>query len=240
MQEELISLYQSDNRLMNDAVDRLVVKLYAYKEQYQKSTFLLTGCGSANGTTTVAINLAIALAGADWNTLLVDADMRKGVEYKRLNTNAAGLSDYLEGNGDLDSVICQTDHKNLHYVQYGSSKANAVRLLSSERMQQFVSGVRDRFDFIVFDCPSITVVPDAMVLFPTVDCIALVLELGGATKKQLVRAKREVAKYADKYAGIIVNRVDKRQYIRAFPQYDYFEEDNMRKSHKRSLKRNGK
>ena len=235
--EKLMSLYQTDNRLMNDSIDRLVVKLFIYKQQCQKNTILLSGCGSGNGTTMVAINLAVALAGSGWKTLLVDTDMRKSMKYKRLNNNAAGLSDYLEGDADQSKIIGQTDKEELSYVQCGEPKTNAVRLLSSKRMLSFVSTARDSFDFVVLDCPSLTVVPDATVLFPSVDMIALVLSLNITTKKQLERAKQEISNCDEKYAGLIVNRVDKRQYSNAFPQYDYFEESNMRKSHKRAMRK---
>ena len=234
--KEQISLYQSDSPIMNDAIDRIIIKLYAYKEQYQKNTILLSGCGSSNGTTTIAINLAIALAGAGWNTLLVDADMRKSVEYKRLSDSVSRLSDCLEGNSEIVDVICPTNQAKLHYVPGGVIKTNAVRLLCSENMQNFVKTTSEKYDFVVFDCPSLTIVPDATVLFPFVDCIALVLALDITTKKQLAKAKLEVEKYADKYAGLIVNRADKHRYVRAFPQYNYFEESNMRKSHKRLLR----
>ena len=235
--EKLISLYQSNNRLMNDAIDRLVVKLYIYKQQYQKNTILLSGCGTGNGTTTVAINLAVALAGAGWNTLLVDTDMRKSMKYKRLNSGVSGLSDYLEGDAGISDIICPTDKEELRYVQCGEPKTNAVRLLSSRRMLDFVNTARDEYDFVVFDCPSLTVVPDATVLFSSVDLIALVAALNCSTKKQLQRAKQEVSKNDNKYAGLIVNRVDKKQYTNVFPQCDYFEEDNMRKSYRRALKK---
>ena len=235
--KEIISLYQSGSALMNDAIDRIVIKFYSYKERHLKNTILLTGCSPSNGTTTIAINLAIALAGAGWNTLLVDADIRKGMEYKRLSGAAAGLADYLEGYSDIGGLIYPTNQTKLHYVMCGSPLSSAVRLLCSERMQSFVREARETYDFVVFDCPSLTVVPDATVLFPSVDCIALVLSLGGTTKKELAHAKREVEKYPDKYAGLIVNRVDKKQYIRIFPQFDYFIEKNMVKSYRRLLKK---
>ena len=235
--EKLVSLYHSSNRLMNDAIDRLVVKLYIYKHQYQKNTILLSGCGTRNGTTMIAINLAVALAGAGWSTLLVDADMRKRMKYKRLNSDIAGLSDYLEGDAEVTGIICPTDKEKLYYVKCGEPKTNAVRLLSSRRMLDFVSTTSDKFDFVVFDCPSLTVVPDATVLFSSVDLISLVLALNCSTKKQLARAKQEIAKYDDKYAGLIVNRVDRKQYKNAFPQHNYFEEGNIRKLHLRALKK---
>jgi len=235
--EELISLYRSDSSLMDDAVGRLIVKLYSYREKHGKSSILLTGCNPGCGTTTTAINLAIALAGAGWNTLLVDVDMRKGMKYKRLTGAGVGLSDYLERRMEIDSIVFRTSKAKLRYVSCGLPETNTVRLLCSERMERFVAETRDAFDFIVFDCPSLSVVPDATVLFPSVDCISLVLALGSTTKKQLAAAKREVSKHPDKYTGLIINRVDKRQYKRLFPQFDYFEEANMRRAHRRSIRK---
>lgn len=232
-----IEFYRSDSQLMNDAIDRLVVRVHAYREQYHKKTLLLTGCASASGTSMLAINLSIALSLAGWKTLLVDADLRKGNRYKRLGKELdRGLSNYLEKPIPLQDTIYATNHPNLSYVPCGASGTSAVRLLCSEKMNTFIAQVSTQYDFVIFDCPAVTVVPDATVLFPSVDGIALIAALENTTKKQLALAKREAAKISDKYYGLIINCVDKKQYGVFFPQYDYFDKKKMRKQHKKWIK----
>lgn len=171
---------------------------------------------------------------AGWNTLLIDSDLRKGNRYKRLGQRAkTGMSDYLEGLVAEEKILYRTNHQNLRYIPCGASGVSAVRLLCSERMRGLIKRMRWEYDFIILDTPAVTVAPDATVLFPYVDGIALVAALDRTNRKQLALAKRAADKFSDKYYGLIVNCVDKKQYARAIPQYDYFAEKRLNKLHKR-------
>lgn len=235
---ESIEFYRSYSQLMNDAVDRLLIAVHSYKKNFDKKIILLTGCSALSGTTTIAINLAIALSSAGWKTLLVDADLKKGSAYKRLGKKVqTGLSNYLEGRSSIDTVIYPTNCQGLSYVPCGVSDANPIRLLCSEKMADFIETKKAEYEFIIFDSPSITVAPDATVLFPSVDGIALVASMNVTTKKQLASSKHEVATCPDKYYGLIINCVDKIQYGKLIPQHDYFEPPQMAKRHKKWLKK---
>lgn len=232
-----ISFYRSDSQTMNDAIDRLVVKVHHRQQTEGKNAVLLTGCGSACGTTSMAINLSIALSIAGWNTLLVDLDFRKSNRHKTAARNAPnGLADILTGELFFDDALFATNHERLYYVPSGEAAASSVRLLCSENMGGFVLKTREKFDFVVYDCPSITVVPDAEVLSHWVDGIALIAALSITTKRQLADAKTAVSKFGDKYFGMIVNCVDDWQYQRMYPQHDYFDTERLNKAHKRFSK----
>ncbi|GHU80956.1 hypothetical protein FACS1894191_7280 [Clostridia bacterium] len=236
-----IPFYRSDSQLMNDAIDRLVVKVHNHKQERNQKTVLLTGCGSANGTTTVSINLAIALSIAGWNTLLVDLDFRKGNAFKQTGRKKKmGLSEYISNAVDITEILFPTNHENLFFAPSGDLFASAIRLLCSERMATFIAEVKQRFDFIIFDCPSVTVVPDASVMFPVVDGIALVSAQNRTTRKQLGDAKLEIENMKGKYYGLIVNCVDERQYERFYPQNSYFDTKRLVKTHRKWLSKDDK
>ena len=229
-----IEFYRSDSQFINDAIDRLLMEVCFYKKEFNKKTVLLTGCGSSNGTTMIAINLAIVLSIAGCRTLLVDADLKKRNKYKRLGRDVRkGLSNYLDGESNVEEITYPTNYRDLSYIPCGASNTGSARLLCSGKMNCFIQERKDEYDFIIFDTPSVTVVPDAKVMFPSMDGIALVMSLNATTKKQLANARREAGQFGDKYCGLIINCVDKKEYERIFPQYDYFGAKRMTKQHKK-------
>lgn len=237
MENSTIGFYRSDSQLMNDAIDRIVVQVHNNKKKLDKKMILLTGCGPTNGVTTLAINLAIALSLSGWKTLLVDSDLRKGSKYKRLGKETKrGLGDYLAKNASKEEIINKTNYELLEYISCGKADSSAVRLLCSAEMNSLMESIKQEYDYIIFDSPSVNIVSDANILFPNVDGIVLVAALNYTTKRQLWDAKRHVDKYGDKYYGLIINQVDMDQYGSHILDYDYFKKNNMDKKYQRDMK----
>lgn len=238
MKKITVEFYNSQSQVVNDSIDRIITEVYNYYRKYQKKCIMLTGCGPSNGTTTVAYNLAVGLSMAGWKTLLVDADLRKNKIFKRTNYNGqAGLGSLLEGEDTFDSIVMETNYKNLDFVSSGISKYSPVRLFCSEKMEDFLMEAKANYDFVIIDTPSINVVPDGSILFPAVDGITLVAELNKTTKKQLLNAKRMVQREADKYYGVIINKVDMKQYSKHIKDYDYFNKKKLVYRHKHVVKK---
>lgn len=238
--ENTINFYRSDSQLMNDAIDRIVVEVHGmkHKGKRERKSILLTGCSPESGTTTLAINLSIALSTANWKTLLVDCDLRKGMKYKRLNADEKkGLSDYLNQDCELNEIISGTNYDTLDYITCGSETESPVRLLCSVQMEHFLEEMRNEYDYIIFDCPSLNVVSDANILFPYVDGIALVSAMNKTSKRQLGDALDKVEKYEEKYYGMIINQVELSDYRKYIKNYDYFREKNIDKKYRKDLKR---
>ncbi|MCR5755929.1 MAG: CpsD/CapB family tyrosine-protein kinase [Acetatifactor sp.] len=237
---EIISFYRSDNQMMNDAIDRVVVEIYKKKRQSGDRTFLMTGCSSGCGTTTNAINLSIALSVAGWKTVLLDCDLRKGAKYKRLSENIRiGLGDYLstaERELQLDDIIYPTNYPTLDYIPCGHSSGSPITLFCTVKMEQLIDELEKEYDYILLDFPSINAVSDADILIPRVDDTILVLGFGMTSKKQLTEAKRKVEEFPDKYIGLLINRVEFAQYRNAIRDYDYFRQANLKKRYKRQMK----
>ena len=238
--DNTINFYRSDSQLMNDAIDRIVVEVHSRKNasEQERKSILLTGCSPESGTTTLAINLAISVSAADWKTLLVDCDLRKGMKYKRLNADTKkGLADYLNHTCELNEIISSTNYEKLDYITCGSEAESPVRLLCSAQMEHFVEEVKNEYDYIVFDCPSLNVVSDANILFPHIDGIALVSAIDKTSKRQLRDALDKVEKYEEKYYGMIINQVELSDYKKYLKDYDYFREENINKKYHKNLKR---
>ena len=72
-----LDIYKNQDYILNDAFDQAVVNIHIQKEQNGYKTYTVCGCEPGDGSTTVAINLAAALANSGWKTVLVDGDMRR-------------------------------------------------------------------------------------------------------------------------------------------------------------------
>ena len=223
-----IELYENTDQIVNAAVDRIVVEVFNRKASGQYGqAILLTGCSPLAGTTSTCISLAIAMANTKRKILLVDCDVRKSIRYKKLNEEATdGLANYLldeESDAtNIDNIVYRTNVEDLYYIPCGEYMENATRILCSSKMTELIRDVKGRFDCIVFDLPSLAIVPDAQVLFKAGDGIVLRAALGETRKKQIKDAKRKIAPFADKYYGMIINKVEKGLYRSNIKDYDYY------------------
>lgn len=228
-ESKIVKLYESKNQLTADAVDKIVVEIFnKRKDGFTSQTILLTGCSPLVGTTSTCIGLSIAIATTQRRTLLIDCDVRKSVKYKKLNDKiSAGLANYLVQDGDegslkVEDIIYSTNINNLSYIPCGNCDESSTRILCSTRMNKLLEEVKEKFDCIIFDFPSLAVVPDAQILFNAVDGIVLLAALGETRKKQIKEAKLKVAPYLDKYYGIIINKVRLDVYKKNVRNYNYY------------------
>lgn len=223
-----IELYVNENQVVNAAIDRIVVELFNKnncKEVGQ--AILLTGCSMSAGTTSTCISLSIAIANTKRKTLLVDCDLRKAIKYKKLNDDLTdGLADFLVDEDSslcsMDDIIYETNVEGLQYIPCGKYINNATRVLCSSKMVELIDYAKKQYDCIIFDMPSLSIVPDAQVLFGSMDGIVLVSALGETRKKQIMDAKRKILPFLDRYYGMIINKVDKNEYRKNMKDYDYY------------------
>jgi len=203
---ETAIFYHEENKLILDAVTDLAIKVVMYKKKHKTKTVLLTGCNAACGTTRTSVNLSIALSGSGFKTLLIDSDISMGSSLKN------GLSEYIQGSIDIDKAILRTNLPNLDFVPSGIGKANSALLLSSDRVAEFIGAVKEKYDYIIIDSPSIDVSPVASAMFPNVEGIVLVCSLNKTKKRQIINARNATKPYSGKYYGMVVHSMEKRQY----------------------------
>lgn len=225
-----LDIYKNDNYVLNDAFDQSVMNIHILKQQNGYKSFVLCGCEAGDGTTTVAINLAAALASSGYKTVLIDGDMRKKNRYKRLNENTTeGLSDYLMDRVALDRVITETTTDNLSYIPCGELIDNPVRLLCSSKMNDARTELENTFDFIIYDMPAVNAAMDAKVMGVNVDAAILVSAINSTTKNGLIEAANSLKEANVNLIGTIVNKVDMEQYVASHADYDYFEKERYAK-----------
>lgn len=158
------------------------------------SSVVVASPGEADGSTTVAVNLAIASAEADQDVLLVDCDLRKSSIATQLGIVARhGLEDVLIGGRDLESALAEvdvdTEGGRLRVLPAGAPPANPAALLSSSRMSSFLESAAREVDLVVVDTPPLLAVSDAIPLLPQASGVLMVARLDRTDRDALSRAQ---------------------------------------------------
>ena len=140
-----------------------------------KKVILVTSTLSGEGKSFTSINLATVLAFSGKKTVLIAGDMRKASIVQDFGvSNKNGLSSYLSGQSELDSIITSTQVVGLDFITPGPIPPNPAELYMSNRTQALIDHLLDRYDFVLIDSPPIGLVSDAMALIPLVDHILFV------------------------------------------------------------------
>jgi succinoglycan biosynthesis transport protein ExoP len=171
-----------------------------------------TSPSAGDGKSTVTANLAISLAQSGRSVLLVDCDLRRPRVDKLFQVDASsGLVDVLSGIGDPPDHIRATPVENLSILPCGVVPPNPAELLSSDAFKQFLEYARERYEFVLLDCPPVLAVADPCIVSSLADELLLVVRLESATRPQLLRAQDMLAEVGAKPTGIVVNGIVREQ-----------------------------
>jgi len=151
-------------------------------------TIAIGSAAPGEGKSFTAANLGITLAQQKSNTLLVDADLRRGVLHNSFNVSKKpGLTNFLTGVVPLEAILHETYIPNLTLITCGSLLPNPSELLGSDRMTRFIEGVKQRFDFIIFDTPPLMAASDAVILSTLVDGVVVLVRSGMTNRNQIAQ-----------------------------------------------------
>jgi capsular exopolysaccharide synthesis family protein len=174
---------------------------------------LVSSTGPDEGKSTVAANLAAALAQTGKSVVLVDADLRKPTIHRILKVrNNVGLTDALLRDGEIENVISPTSVENLKVLASGPLPPNAAELVGSERMGILLGRLKKQTDIVILDSPPCLVVSDATILSKRADGVLLVIKAGGVRRdavRESVQLFHQVGAYV---AGTVLNMQDRNEH----------------------------
>ena len=172
-------------------------------------TIAITSTRPAEGKTTTSYAIARSLARTNRRTLLLDSDMRSPSMHGLLGlSNQQGLSNFLTGSDNVDSLIHRTDHDGLFVMTAGPQPPSAAELLASDRYGRLLEELATRFDHIVCDAPPVMGLADAPLIASRVEGLIFVIESHG-TKKSMARLAIARLKAAEaQIIGAVLTKFD--------------------------------
>jgi capsular exopolysaccharide synthesis family protein len=137
---------------------------------------LVTSSVCGEGTTTVAVNLALALGQLD-KVLLIDADLRRASAAGMLGlpTDTPGLSNLVAGTAEESACIHRIDGLRIEILPAGAAPPDPLELLSSRQFPQTLERLRERYAWIVIDSSAVQAVSDTLMLSRASDAVVLVI-----------------------------------------------------------------
>ena len=168
----------------------------------------VTSVNPGEGKSTTSINIAWSFARAGYKTLLIDGDIRNSVMSGvfKSREKITGLTEFLSGTTDLSHGLCDTNIENLFVVQSGSVSPNPTALLQSKNFNDMIETLRKYFDYIIVDTAPIGFVIDAAIITQKCDASILVVEAGGAKRREVQKAKSQLDQTGKPFVGVVLNK----------------------------------
>ena len=178
-------------------------------------TLLITSTFPGEGKSWVASNLAVTFAQAGNKVILIDADMRKGRQYKIFDAlPRPGLSNYLSGmdleegeDPDISKYLQRTEVNNLLIMTAGNIPPNPSELLVSDQMNKLLKDLKSVCDIVVIDGTPCELVTDSVILSRIVDSTVIVTAHKETKKDNLEKIVRNIKNVGGNLAGVVINKM---------------------------------
>lgn len=169
-------------------------------------TLLVTSPSPGDGKTTVASNLAIAIAQTGKRVLLIDADCRRPMVQRIYSLKEdIGLSSVLIGESELSASIQKSNTDNLEILPCGPLPPNPAEMLNSEAFTNLLRELSGQYDQIVVDSPPVAPVTDARILAAACDATVLVIRAEKTSRRVAEHARDALASVGAVLLGVVVN-----------------------------------
>jgi polysaccharide biosynthesis transport protein len=176
-------------------------------EQPHKIT-VVTSTNPGEGKSTVAINLAAALAQME-NVLLIDADLRRPsvANAFELPPGSPGLSNTLAKTEELEDCIYTSD-AGFDVLPAGIVPSNPQEMLSTSRFKTLVKDLAKRYDRVIIDSAPLNMVSDSLILATLADSLVYVAR-ADATPHRLALKNINLIKHSNlPLTGVVLNRLN--------------------------------
>ncbi len=166
---------------------------------------MVTSSCSGEGKTFVSMNVAESLALLNKRVVLVGLDIRLPMLAQNLGLpSSPGVTNYLSGAvDDVESLINHSS--NCDVIVAGPVPPNPSELLLSNRIDQLITELRKRYDYVILDSAPIGLVSDTFSLSKYSD-VTLYVSRANYTKKSFIKYLNSVVERGQlKNVAVVVN-----------------------------------
>ncbi len=186
---------------------------------------VVTSSLPSEGKSVTAINIALALAEAEHNVLLVDGDLRRPSVSKYLDVlGSVGLSNVLSGQATTSEVIQDTKFPRLSVLAAGPTPPNPSELLGSMAAKKLLVELKSQFDYVIIDSSPLLAVTDGAILAANADGALMMVRFGQTKREQLAHSVKNLQDVGATLLGAVMTLVPVRG-GRSYYNYGYYGQD---------------
>lgn len=196
------SRYQEDLYSLQNRVD------YLMKKDGQK-VLLVTSTEPSEGKTTVAINLALAMAQRGKKVLLIDGDLRKPdiKKYFEMSGNKNTITSVLKKESQVSDAVVYLKDEGIHVLRGETTVSNPIEVINSRRMEELMEQARDFADVVIIDAPPAGILADASHYYEYADGVLMVVRQDWANQSRILDAVQDFPGQGEKILGCVMNIV---------------------------------
>lgn len=163
------------------------------------------------GKTTVATSFAAFVAKSGARTLLIDADLRNPSMTRTLGySNAPGLLNMVADHSNYADLIVKDSKYNFDFLPASTriKPSNSSDILTSAAVKEMLRSASTEYDYILIDLPPILPVVDVKASAHLFDAFILVVEWGGTSVDEIVKAVGTSSVLSERLLGTVLNKAD--------------------------------
>lgn len=154
------------------------------RKDLPQQVIIFTSLNEGAGKTFISKNLGMSLVLAKKKVILIDMDIRRGTLSRQLHLHKTGLTNYLaDATLSAEDIIQHQDGFDI--IAAGAIAPNPAELLMDERLDNLVTELRRRYDYIVVDSVPVGIIADATISNRIADLTIFVARAGRLDRRQL-------------------------------------------------------
>lgn len=196
----------ADKLVVQNAAKTLLANIRFASVDKPIRAITITSSTPNEGKSTVALNLAQAIATSGKRVALVECDMRRRSMADMMGVHSrGGLYAVLSEQMRIEDAVVETSQKNLFFLDSEPHIPNPADIIASRRFAQLVESLKARFQYVIFDTPPVGTFVDAAEVGQLSDGVLFVVRENFAKRNEIQAAFEQLKKAEVHVIGTVMN-----------------------------------
>lgn len=190
-----------------ESMNKLRSKVEASSDKHGYKLFMITSAYENEGKSSVAANLALALAKNGRKVVLVDADFNKPAVFKIFDLNGSkSLNKAIEGTSSWRSQVV-SDRSGLDLLPCSQDSLKSEILTNSKKLDEIMKELREEYDFVIVDTSPAYLLNEPMAMNELVDATLFIVRQDYATSDVINETVKRLTYVKDNVLGVVFKNV---------------------------------
>ena len=196
----------SDKLVTSNAAKTLLANIRFASVDSPIRSITVTSSIPNEGKSTIAVNLAQAIATSGKSVLLVECDMRHRTLANMLGQrHSGGLYAVLSDQMSIDDAVVETGQPNFYFLDAEPRIPNPADIIASRRFAKLVAALEEKYQYVIFDTPPVGTFVDAAEVAAITDGTIYVVREDFAKRNEITAAFDQLNKAEVNVIGTVMN-----------------------------------